>query len=351
MTNIDKLKKVQEEIKDKNNKIYFFIAETEQPSAGVYEIYHHASTLKRNGYDVTMLTDKSDYNVPKYIDDDMKIIPHVSTENTSFNINASDFLIIPEIFSNVMETVKELPCKRIVFAQSFTNALRGLVPGMKWKNFGVTDVISTNSKLTEKITEYFGKYDIKEVKVGIPYYFKKTDRPKDLVVSFVSRNPDDATNLFKLFTLKYPQFSFITFQELKGSTREEFANELSKSAISIWMDRKASFGTFPLESMACGTIPICLLPDIGSTYMEDYAGVWTDDFYKIPELLSKVVSMWFQDSKDLDDFYTKMEETAKQYTTEESEKTIMETYNYFFDKRIKEIEDYLTLETAKQAAA
>ena len=49
--------------------------------------------------------------------------------------------------------------------------------------------------------------------------------------------------------------------------RIDFAKRLQSNFAAVWVDRISSFGTFPLECMKCGTIPICLKPDIMPEYM------------------------------------------------------------------------------------
>ena len=40
---------------------------------------------------------------------------------------------------------------------------------------------------------------------------------------------------------------------MSGLSREDFATELSKSFLGVWIDELAGFGTFPLECMKTNT--------------------------------------------------------------------------------------------------
>jgi hypothetical protein len=55
---------------------------------------------------------------------------------------------------------------------------------------------------------------------------------------------------------------FITFKELRGIPKAQFAEELGKSCLAVWIDDQAGFGTFPLEAMQSGTPVIGKIPNM-----------------------------------------------------------------------------------------
>ena len=73
------------------------------------------------------------------------------------------------------------------------------------------------------------------------------------MIAVHTREQRDTMKIIKSFYLQNPQFKWITFRDMRGLSRKEFAKTLSESCASIWVDRISSFGTFPLESMRCGT--------------------------------------------------------------------------------------------------
>jgi hypothetical protein len=127
--------------------------------------------------------------------------------------------------------------------------------------------------------------------------------------------------------------------------RKDFADRLRGNFAAIWVDRIASWGTFPLECMASGTIPICLKPDITPEYIlerdendevskiAEGAGVWTDNFYDLPVLVGEVLLKYLDDSID-DGLYDSMEAIASKYTQENSEKELSVVYQELVNERI-----------------
>ena len=81
----------------------------------------------------------------------------------------------------------------------------------------------------------------------------KVEKPKIPVVSILTRNHGDAKKIANAFYLQFPIYKFVTFKELRGMAKREFAEELGKSCLSVWIDDPSGFGTFPLEAMQSGT--------------------------------------------------------------------------------------------------
>ena len=264
-------------------------------------------------------------------------------------------MVIPEIYSNIMEQTKNLPCVRIGLLQSVDYMTNSLIPGTDWKSFGINDIITTSETLKEWIETFYGKnrFNIKTYNIGIPDYFEKSKTPQKPVISVVGRNANEISKLVKLFFSKYPQYSWVTFDPMLTKSkppqpmrRVDFAKRLQGNFAAVWIDRIASFGTFPLECMKSGVIPICLKPDIIPEYLverdengevvklkADGAGVWTDNYYDLPVLIGEVLIKFFDDSIS-PELYDSMETIAEEYTQENAEKQLIEIYLGFINSRI-----------------
>lgn len=332
----------KENLNNNSFNIYIFVPDTEGvASAAVYELYYHAYVLRNAGYGVYMISEKEDYQIPDYLDEVFHSIPHTNAEKGDVDIAPHDFVIISEFFTNIMEQIKQLPCSKIVFAQSYDYSINALMPGMKWSDFGIRNVITTNEKLKEKIKELHGDiYNIQTYTIGIPDYFKPAKFKKPKVV-FFTRNATDSTKIIKQFYLKYRDLSWVSFEDLRNTTRKEFAEKMSDSAFCLWVDKIAGFGTPPLEAMKCNTIPIAYTPEVIPSYMEeDHSGLWTADYYEIPDLIAKSMYHFLED-KLPENIYKKMDKIASKYSPENSEKEIKEIYNDFIEKRKKAVDNFI----------
>ena len=348
-----KIKVSLDKLETKKSKFIFCVTETPSPAASVYEIYFHATTVKKMGYDVIILTEKEEFEIPKWVDSELTKLEHISMSNNKLSVGPEDIMIIPEVFSNVMEQTKNLPCLKIGLLQSVDYMLNALVPGTDWKTFGVNDIITTSETLKEFVETFYGKnkFNIKTYNPSIPDYFKKSDEPQKPIISIVGRNPNEISKLVKLFFSRYPQYSWVTFDPMLTKSkppqpmrRKDFAERLKGNFAAIWVDRISSWGTFPLECMKSGVIPVCLKPDIMPEYLikrgekgevesiKENSGLWTDNFYNLPVLAGEVLIKYLDDSIG-DEMYEGMAEIASKFTPEKTENDLIKIYGDIVEER------------------
>jgi len=359
---ITQLKEVIGNLEDKNFRLYFFTLDTKgNPTAGIANIYEHVKLLNELGYKAYVLHEKNDYKlrgdengfgVADWLGEEYANLPHASIEGQELMISPSDFIIIPEIFSNIMDQVKSFPCKKIVFSQNYDYLLELLPIGKRWDfDYGFNDVITTSKKQADYLKSLFPSIKTHVVPVSIPDYFKSTGKPKIPVVAILTRNAGDATKLAKSFYLQFPIYKWVTFKELRGLSREKFARELEKCCLAVWIDDQAGFGTFPLEAIECNTPVIGKIPNMLPEWLETIEengdisvknnGVWTNTTLNIPELVATYIKIWLEDAVP-SDLLEAMDESRGQYTTEKQKQSISDIYGSIVENRTSELK--ITLE-------
>ncbi len=175
---IEKLKKIEgsiENLKSKKSRIYFMVQDTKgNPKASVRHIYDIALTLFKNGFNPTIIHETNDYSgVSEWLNDDYKDIPHLPIDGQNLAISPEDFIIIPELYSHVMEQIKNFPCAKIVLCQSYDYMLETLSPGTTWSHYGFTKCITTSEFQKNYISEIMrsGNFDV--LNVNIPIIIKR----------------------------------------------------------------------------------------------------------------------------------------------------------------------------------
>jgi hypothetical protein len=252
-----------------------------------------------------------------------------------------------------MDQVKGFPCKKVVFSQSYDYLLELLPIGKRWNvDYGFTDVITTTERQSNYLKTMFPSIKTHVIPVSIPSYFKDSDKPKIPVVSILTRNQGDAAKIAKSFYLQYPIYKWITFKELRGLSREEFATELGKSCLAVWVDEQSGFGTFPLEAIECNTPVIGKIPNMIPEWMENVDeegnisikqnGIWTNTTLNIPELIATYLKVWLEDSIP-SDLTESINETKGSYTSEKQVSIASKVYTTLHENRISELK--ITLET------
>jgi len=355
-TQEEQINQILSKIDNKDFSFYFFTLDTlGNPVAGVANIYEHVKVLNELGYRAFIMHEKNDYKlrgdetsmgINDWLGEEYASLPHISIEGQQLSVNPTDYIIIPEIFANVMDQVKQFPCKKIVFSQSYDYLLELLPIGKKWHyDYGFTDVITTSERQANYIQTLFQGINTHIVPVGIADYFKPSEKPKTPIVTIVTRNHGDAKKIANAFYLQFPVYKFVTFKELRGIPKRQFAEELGKSCLAVWIDDQAGFGTFPLEAMQSGTPVIGKIPNMVPEWMESTNeggditlknnGVWTNTTLNIPELIGTYMKVWFEDSVP-QDLIDGMVETNGTYSMEKQKIAIEKVYGTLVSNRRKE---------------
>ena len=349
-----------EALKNKDFNIYFYLMDTKgNATAAVSNIYEHASILKDLGYNAKILHNEVDYvGVSNWLGEEYMELEHMSIHPESKSerptIKPQDFIIIPEIFSNVMEKLARVNCKKIVLSQSYEYIFEILNYGLTWGNYGINDVITTTEQQAKYIKAHFPSIKTTVIPPMISKEFNTDyEEPKKPSIAIVSRDQKEAIKLIKSFYLQYPMFKWVPMSDLRGLTREEFASRLKESAALVWLDEISSFGTAPLEAIECGTPVIGKVPNMIPEWMAEFNennvtqlknnGIWVQNKLDLPHVISRYLQVWLEDefdsTEDLNKLFPSMEETKGQYSKEKLVDNISNTYSSFVENRIKELEN------------
>ena len=294
----EKVKQSIQVLRDKQARIYFLVQDTKgNAKASVRYIYQMAKTLKDNGFNPIILHEKADYSgVVAWLDEEYMSLPHKAIEGQNLEISPEDFLIIPELFGYVMDQVKQLPCAKIVLTQQYSHMLETLQPGQSWNQFGFMKCITTSNKQKEYIERVMRQSSFDVIEPYITNSFKPKSTPAMPIIGIHTKEQTDAINIIKTFYLKFPQYRWFTFRDLRGLSEKEFANSLSDCFLSVWIDDDSAFGTFPLESMKSGVPVIGKVPNISPDWMTEQNGIWITDKTLLVDVIADYIQNWLEDN-------------------------------------------------------
>ena len=272
----------------------------------------------------------------------MNEVPHQVIEGENIQVSPEDFLVVPEVFGFMMEQVKNLPCGKIVLAQSYSAMLETLQPGQTWNQFGFLKCITTSNKQKEYIEGIMRNQSFDIIEPYISDTFKKSDKPPMPIIGIHTREHLDTINLIKTFYLRFPQFRWFTFRDLRGLSHDEFAQAISECFLTVWVDRQSGYGTFPLESMKSGVPVIGIVPDLVPSWMNENNGIWIKDQILLPELIADWSQNWLEDNIS-QEIIAKMDETVEKLPTKESfEKQIVDTFSAYINNRASSMEEQIS---------
>jgi len=272
----------------------------------------------------------------------MNEVPHQVIEGENIQVSPEDFLVVPEVFGFMMEQVKNLPCGKIVLAQSYSAMLETLQPGQTWNQFGFLKCITTSNKQKEYIEGIMRNQSFDIIEPYISDTFRKSDKPPMPIIGIHTREHLDTINLIKTFYLRFPQFRWFTFRDLRGLSHDEFAQAISECFLTVWVDRQSGYGTFPLESMKSGVPVIGIVPDLVPSWMNENNGIWIKDQILLPELIADWSQNWLEDNIS-QEIIAKMDETVEKLPTKESfEKQIVDTFSAYINNRASSMEEQIS---------
>jgi hypothetical protein len=341
-----------ENLRSKNAKIYFFVQDTKgNARASIKFIYDLALTLKEDGYNSAILHEKPDYfGVQDWLGSKYMELPHISVEGQNLQVAPEDTIVVPEIFGYVMAQLANLPCAKIVLCQSYDNIFETLQPGQTWTQFGFTKCITTSETMKEYISSVMRGVSIDVIEPTISEHFEKAKFPPKPIIAIYSREQRDSINLIKAFYVKFPQYRWIAFRDMRGLSQQEFASVLKDCMLSVWVDDVSSFGTFPLESMRCNVPVLGKAPKIVPSWMNENNGIWITDSVRIVDFISEFIQNWLEDNV-AESIYEGGQETASKFVDYENFKNnTSTTFARYIGTRIENFMSELNKQQIEQNA-
>jgi hypothetical protein len=301
-----------------------------------------ALTLKNNGYNTIIIHESNDYTgVGEWLGEEYMEIPHQSIDGQNLAISPEDFIIIPELYAHVMEQISKFPCGKIVLCQSYDYMLETLPPGVSWNQYGFNKCITTSDFQKKYVSEMMKSVSFDVIEPFISEKFSKKDKPSKPIIAIHTRDPRDTAKIIKSFYLKFPQFRWITFRDMRGITQSDFADFLKDSYLAIWVDNESGFGTFPLECMITGTPVIGKVPYLKPDWMNEENGVWTMSVNEIVDIAANFTQNWLEDNIS-EKLYETMSHISETYASKDKfEKSVIEKFESYFETRMESFSEQL----------
>ena len=343
---IENINKEISRIDKKENKLYFFVIDTKGvPSGSLEYIYNLALIAKGEGYDVAMLHTEEEFEgVESWLGKEYAELPHFNVNNGEVGTSPSDILFIPEIYSQVMNQTKKLPCKRVAILQNYDFLVEQMPYAAQWGDFGIMEGITNSDYQAAELNEVFPYVKLTKVTPYLSKIFGSTIEPKKMVINVVAKDQSDIKKVVKPFYWKYPHLRWVSFKDLRNIPKKEFAQALREGAITIVVDEDASFMYSALEAMKSGSITMVKVP---RTEVEWASGdelpnccVWFDSYDTLHKQIASVVRSWITD-KVPPVLAEEAKKITSEYTEERTKKEFIEYLTSVLDRRKKEMEELL----------
>ena len=345
---ITKLELSIENMKNKKSRIYLIAQDTKgNAKASIAYIYRLGLALLNAGYNPIILHETPDYTgVSGWLGEEYMKLPHKSIEGQNLEVSPEDLIVIPELYGFVMSQITNLPCGKIVLCQAYDHILETLQPGQSWSDLGFLKCITTSDKQKEQVESIMRNVSFDILKPYISDEFKPQEYPAKPIISVHSREPRDTANLIKTFYIKFPQYRWITFRDVRGLTEKEFAKGLESSCLSVWIDETSGYGTFPLECMKSNVPVLGLVPNVVPEWMSENNGLWINNKTQMVDFIADYLQNWLEDNVN-ENLFIEMKKTVDSLPTKETfEKDSVSLFEKYISTRRESFEEQLSkLET------
>ena len=335
--NIEKLSVALEKLNTKTNTIYFLVYDTKNnPRASVKHIYDIALTLKQNGYNSKLLVEDKTYSgVNSWLGDTYSELEIVTIKDDRVEIKIEDVIIVPEYYSNVLESMTNIRCVKVMLVQQKEYIFETLPIGSRWSDYGFDRVITTTEFSKKYIGEVFPESLVHIIPPIISDEFKVSDKNTKPIIAIMCKDRSTNKRIISEFYIRW-----LTFRDMVNMSYQEFADNLRECVVSVWVDEDSTFGTFPLESMKSGVPVIGKIPKNEPDWLSEN-GMWTYDDSKIVEILGTYINAWLEGVEINDDVKKKMKDTLLPYESDITKSNILNIFDSFINKRIDAIEKAL----------
>jgi hypothetical protein len=179
----------------------------------------------------------------------------------------------------------------------------------------------------------------------IPPYISENFRlqplPPKPMIAIHTREQRDTANIIKNFYIKFPQYRWITFRDMRRLTEKQFADALQDCFLSVWVDETSSFGTFPLESMKSNVPVLGLVPNLAPSWMNEDNGLWINNKNQIVDFVADFLQNWLEDNVN-EKMYESMLITVNESSTKtDFEKNVISLFDGFLQTRLNSFEEQL----------
>jgi hypothetical protein len=338
-------------LQEKKHKVVFLIPDTNGIArASIAISYKHAMALHKQGIAVVMLHDKKDYmGVGAWLGEEYETLTHTSIESNQLEVSASDFLVIPELYGNVVEKVEHLPCQKIIFVQSLEYMLDTYAPGKTWLDYGVLETMTTSKEAKDYIQDLMYVTNVKVVPIGVSDAFKPFKRLKKPVIAIHCKDTRKTAKLLKMFYIKYPYLRWLTFRDMHGMTENDFARNLSECILAVWSDQSSTFPLFLVEALKCDVPVVAQMPQLLFDWTTDDVATWAMTDAQIVELIARYVKTWMEDNVP-EEFEHLDKLVEGKFTMTEMEEAITKVYGEYLEERIDVLSKVVTKAQEAEAA-
>ncbi|MGQ9368581.1 glycosyltransferase family 4 protein [Azospirillum sp. ST 5-10] len=305
-------------------RILYVTDNPEKPTGGTIIAREHVRILVRNGFDAALLV-RRDMR-PDYFDTG---VPTLAMTD-QFVPTASDVLVIPEPWNDVLAAMADKPGRKVVFCQNHHYIYYGFGRGGSYDHYGVSTVFCCGEVIADYVRTVLGYTRVPVVHNGIDTALFRPAKVKRRQIAVMPRKmPVEANFLRETFRRRHPRYARVPWTSIDGVPRHEVARVLGESAVFLALGRMEGFGLPPLEAMAAGCLVAGFTGGGGDEFATDDNGFWcaAEDWTGCTDALARAMEVCERQDAETARRYAAGRATAERYGIARMERELLEFWH------------------------
>ena len=301
-------------------RILYFNHDNPHPSGGVQTIYAHVAHLNRNGFPAFVVHHSPGFR-PAWFAEKVPTLHY----GAGIQISSTDVVVVPEDMP-ILDHLKNVNVRKIVFCQNHFYAFNALPPGATWRSLGVSHVLSCSDVIADFLQTNLGWANVPVVHCAIDQQLFKPGAKKLQIAYMPRKSAIDASFVRGFFTALGGPTAQVNWIEISGLPQDRVAAILAESAIFLSLSHLEGLGLPPIEAMASGCAVVGYHGYGGLEYATHDNGFWCEEGNPVAcaNMLRSVVEMILRNDPKVRNVIEQGMQTAARYTAQRQEAEIVQ---------------------------
>lgn len=325
--------------KMKQAKIFYFCYDHQKPTGGQKQMYRHIDILNRNGYQAYILHTQKGFRL-RWFENNTKVID--GEEFTKLYNKRTDYIVLPE---DLGIRILAFPGRKIIFNQNIYYGFNsfGFNKINKWpyldKNVKFVMIVSSHNQ--RYLQFIFPNVRIRRIYYGVnpkKFIYKSVEQKKKMITILPGKAPLDNNFLYQAISARaqqnYNMLKHYVWKMVGTYTESKMSRIFGQSTIFIFLSLYEGFGMMPLEAMLSGALVVAYKRGAYSEYLNSSNSFLVDasDKLGLVKKVEEIARKFGTESgrKKLAKISQNAYETAKRYSLEREEKSVLKFWDEVF---------------------
>lgn len=312
-------------------KVFYFCYDHQQPTGGQKQMYRHVDILNKNGYESYIVHTQKGFRLT-WFENTTRVTCWEMFKKKLYN-QKTDFTVFPE---DLGEQISAFPGRKIIFNQNVYHGFDafGFNKINKWPYLdkGVKFVMTVSSHNEVYLKFIFPDMRIRRIYNGVDlkkFIYKPISQKERLITMLPQKAVSDNIFLYQAISARAKQglnnLGRYKWQFVGMHSEIELTRIFAKTLIFIFLSQREGCPLMPLEAMLSGALVVTYGGGPYSEYLNSSDSFLLDasDKLGVIKIVEDIAKKFESKRKDLTLLSQKAYETARRYSLEREEKSVL----------------------------